>query len=898
MGNSVGGLKEYWDIFYSDTNAQGAFVWDWVNQGIRQPLPTGAAAWRGSGTTFLAYGGYWEDHVGQHHDGNFSQNGLIDADRRPHPSLAALRYVYRYIHAAPLDLASGKITVKSWFDFINAADLVEGTWEVVEDGVPGASGPLPPLDIAPRKELQLSLPIPRTTPEGVERFLNIRFTLKADTPWAKRGHLVGWEQWPLDPAQPTTTRQAKSSSPDLQIVDSAGMSRFIGPRFALVFDRLNGVIASYSYDGMKLLDRGPIPDFWRASTDNDRGAWKSLAAQAKKDPALDLWIWRYAGATWKINDVQVERLDAGSASVTVQADLPTVGATYAMKYRISGSGEVRVTGAYAPGTRPLPMIPRFGMELIVAPGLEQMTWYGRGPAETYIDRAFEPIGRYRSTVSDSWVEYSRPQENGNKTDVRWVELRNAQGIGLRAEGELPLSVAARHVTKEDMERVLYSFELPRRREIYLNLDMKQMGVGGIDSWTRLAYPMEAYRIPSDRSHSYSFVLTPVAPTAGRSSSDDPPREWVDAATGHRIVRLSDQPGLASLYFHQNPYTATGDKMVVSSPQGLWTIDPASRVNTPLVQGRVSHLVVGPKTRKAFYIQGDTVYETSLDTGKTRKVLQHPRIRTGSGFGISADETHLAGSFVTSDQSSPSPPAPNAATAQRPPNPQATPPPTASSLEDRWAARLPMAIYTLEIATGKLKIVYEANDWLNHVVMSPTDPTLIMYCHEGPWHKVDRIWTIRTDGSQRRLMHARTMDMEIAGHEFFSADGKTIWYDLQTPKSKVFWLAGVEVESGKRTRYPVVREEWSVHFNISPDGKLFAGDGGGPNSVAAPGNGQWIYLFTPASDGKLVVKRLVNLAKHDYQLEPNVTFTPDQKWIVFRSNMHGATHTYAVEVERK
>ncbi|HJZ75143.1 MAG TPA: oligogalacturonate lyase family protein, partial [Vicinamibacterales bacterium] len=169
--------------------------------------------------------------------------------------------------------------------------------------------------------------------------------------------------------------------------------------------------------------------------------------------------------------------------------------------------------------------------------------------------------------------------------------------------------------------------------------------------------------------------------------------------------------------------------------------------------------------------------------------------------------------------------------------------------------------------------------------------------EGPWHKVDRIWTIRTDGSNRRLMHERTMDMEIAGHEFFSADGKTIWYDLQTPKSQVFWLAGVEIPTGRRTRYSVARAEWSVHFNASPDGKLFAGDGGGPRSVAAPGNGQWIYLFTPTADGRLQGERLVDLSKHDYQLEPNVTFTPDQKWIVFRSNMHGATHVYAVEVAK-
>ena len=370
-------------------------------------------------------------------------------------------------------------------------------------------------------------------------------------------------------------------------------------------------------------------------------------------------------------------------------------------------------------------------------------------------------------------------------------------------------------------------------------------------------------------------------------AQEPPRDWIEPATGHRVFRLSDQPGTASLYFHQNPYTESGDLMVVSTPGGLATLAPDTRAVTPLVAGRASHLVVGRRTRRAFYIQNDTVYAADLDSRSTRKILTDARLRTGSGFGISADETLLAGSFVTE---------PGPATAA-PANPLATPPPQASSLEARWAARRPMALYTVDVKTGKLNVIYRSTDWLNHVQMSPTDPALIMYCHEGPWHKVDRIWTIRTDGSGRRLMHERTMEMEIAGHEFFSADGRTIWYDLQTPKSKVFWLAGVEVATGARTRYAVQREHWSVHFNQSHDGNHFAGDGGGPRSVAAPGNGQWIYLFTPTADGKLAAERLVDLSKHDYQLEPNVTFTPDDKWIVFRSNMQGATHIYKVQVAK-
>jgi oligogalacturonide lyase len=208
----------------------------------------------------------------------------------------------------------------------------------------------------------------------------------------------------------------------------------------------------------------------------------------------------------------------------------------------------------------------------------------------------------------------------------------------------------------------------------------------------------------------------------------------------------------------------------------------------------------------------------------------------------------------------------------------------------------MRLYTVNTRTGELKTFNPSNDWLNHVQFSPTDPTLIMFCHEGPWHKLDRIWTIRTDGTELRKIHSRTMEMEIAGHEFFGADGQTIWYDLQTPKSKVFWLAGHVLATGEILKYRVEREHWSVHFNVAPDGKRFAGDGGGPRSVAAPGNGQWIYLFTPQS-GALQAERLVDLAEHDYRWEPNVTFTPDRKWIVFRSNMHGPKHVYAVEVAR-
>ena len=360
---------------------------------------------------------------------------------------------------------------------------------------------------------------------------------------------------------------------------------------------------------------------------------------------------------------------------------------------------------------------------------------------------------------------------------------------------------------------------------------------------------------------------------------DPPKEWVDPDTGHRVIRLSDEPGSQSLYFHYNAYA--GDKLVFTTRAGISTVDLKTRKIEPLVEGRASKIIVGRKTHQVFYLQGDTVFATNIDTHQTREITKNAKLRGGDGFAVNADETILAGSY---NQDGPAPDAPRPQSGQRP------------SLEARWAARVPMALYTINIKTGELKEFYKSSDWLNHVQMSPTDPTLLMHAHEGPWHKVDRPWIMRIDGSDRKLVHKREMDMEISGHEFFGADGKTVWFDLQTPKSKVFWLAGYNIATGKEIRYKVARENWSVHYNVSPDGKLFAGDGGGPHSVAAPGNGQWIYLFRP-ENGELKAERLVNLAKHDYTLEPNGTFTPDGKWIVFRSNMYGPTQIYAVEVKK-
>jgi len=408
-------------------------------------------------------------------------------------------------------------------------------------------------------------------------------------------------------------------------------------------------------------------------------------------------------------------------------------------------------------------------------------------------------------------------------------------------------------------------------------------------------------------------------TAG-ASAENLPREWIDPATGHRIVQLSTEPGTASLYFTQYAYTAGGTKLLMTTRKGIDLVTLATGEIEHVVQGTgIRPFQTGRKTGAIYYMQNGFVYALDPATKISKRVAKLPP--GGAVSTVNSDETLVAGSMTEGETADVGP--------RRPPPPpggykpgQAVAggdnyPDKHPMMDRRLAAAFPMTLFTLNLQTGEYRELLHTKSWIDHFQFSPTDPTLLMFAHEGRQWKIDRVWLIRADGkSKPTLVHQRTMKMEIAVHEYWSNDGQWIWYDLQTPLSEDFWVGGYNVTTGKRIWYHLPPNHWSVHYNTSPDGTLFSGDGSDPDPrvhYAAQKDAKWIFLFRPElipnqsgetpdqedmiQAGKFIPERLVDLSKHDYSLEPNGNFTPDGKWIVFRSNMRGPIQVYAVEVAK-
>jgi oligogalacturonide lyase len=412
-----------------------------------------------------------------------------------------------------------------------------------------------------------------------------------------------------------------------------------------------------------------------------------------------------------------------------------------------------------------------------------------------------------------------------------------------------------------------------------------------------------------------FVLVAVIPL---TQIPQEKRDWIDSDTGHRIVRLADDGGGSTLYFHDNAFTPEGDKLMFNTPNGIAVVDVAkigSADATPQIVARGRGGYFARRSREIYFISADgrgsdaPISAVNVDTKQVRQVA-HARGLINADEALSLVKNANA---ADPDGKYPKPPTRTAVPQLQRMFPgkkmeDLTPDQQyAVKKEDGLAPRalnpgLQSFLFT-DLKTGAVRETGFQYGDLNHMQFNPVDPNLLLYCHEGTWHELDRTWTIRTDGSQMRLMHKRTIDMEINGHEWWSWDGRTVWFDLQTPRSQVFWIAGVNMATGKEVRYHIERDWWGVHFNSSRDDTLFASDGGDPSQVAYSADGMWINLFRVQANGTVTREKLVNMSRHNYitgrgGVEPNVHITPDKKWVIFTGQFApGERHVYAVNVEK-
>jgi beta-galactosidase len=584
MGNSPGNLKEYWEAIEAYPRLQGGFVWDWVDQGLRQVTE--------DGEEWFAYGGDYNDVP---NDGNFCINGLIYPDRTVHPAMWEYKKILQPVKVAAVDLAAGEIQITNAYDFSDLSGL-DISWQLLADDRVLQAGQLPPLQTPPGGSEVVTLPLRELEPEpGVEYWLNLSFALAGGTTWADKGHEVAWEQFKMPVEAPFPPRLQLPEMPALDLVETKAAITVNGSGFRLMVDKERGAIASMQYradtlhPGADLIERGPRLNLWRAPTDNDvkdrngEMHWRAagldslreqvraihvdqpapqvvhfevqtVSTPAEEDPARAAarrhkllgpligyvsqlfdadglsTLCQQLGVSYgdlpgadavRPADVQsaaaalVVRMDnedrvpellqtafglldnAPEATVSDQvADMvawyrsrtpeelvaefapryeTSINCTYT--YTIYGSGDVILDVEFAPqGT--LPSLPRVGLQMTLPGAYNTFTWYGRGPHESYVDRQEGAcVGLYSGSVDEQYEPYIMPQENGNKTDVRWVALTNEEGLGLLAVGRPWLNVSAHHFTTENLTEARHTYELERQDEITLNLDYRQAGLG-------------------------------------------------------------------------------------------------------------------------------------------------------------------------------------------------------------------------------------------------------------------------------------------------------------------------------------------------------------------------------------------------------------------------------------
>ncbi|MGE5944572.1 MAG: glycoside hydrolase family 2 TIM barrel-domain containing protein [Flavobacteriales bacterium] len=492
MGNSSGNFKEYWDLVRGNRQIQGGFIWDWMDQGITQH--------NDDGTKFWAYGGHFEPE-GIYNDGNFCFNGLVNPDLTPHPGLFEVKKVYQNIHFKNLKISDGTITIFNEHFFSNL-DTYLIRWELMENGKAIQTGTFNPTDISPQTEKTFNLGIKNFNPEkGKEYFLNIYALQGEDTQMVPFAHEVASEQFALQPSDLQFTEP--TSADKIQVKDGQDDIVVKGENFTVNISKKTGAITSYKLNNYELMNEPLAPTFWRAPTDNDFGNRLQLRAE----------VWKEAINNAKLENITHNIVSPSELRINSSLKLATLEGTIDMVYSIYGNGEIKVDYTFKANKADLPEIPRIGVVFRMPKEFDNLEYYGRGPWENYVDRntaAF--VGIYKSKVADQYVVYGRPQENGHKTDTRWLSLTNQSGLGLKIEAnDKPIGFNALHHSTEDFDEgkkksLRTPLDVKKGDFVEVHIDHKMMGVGGDNSWG--AKPHKPYMYFADKVYNYSFTISP------------------------------------------------------------------------------------------------------------------------------------------------------------------------------------------------------------------------------------------------------------------------------------------------------------------------------------------------------------------------------------------------------
>ena len=485
MGNSCGGLHLYWEVFEKYEILQGAFIWDWIDQAIRVK--------QADGSVHMAYGG---DFGESPHDGNFCGNGLIFADRSVSPKLYEVKKCYQNVKFEAIDLIKGryKVTNQNLFTDLGEYALV---WEVSCSGKPMLKGTIE-LSLPAGEASEITLPLfsdKDQLPEG-EYVLTLSLQLKNSTLWAEEGHEMAWEQFVLPVPIPQEAALYSPSVNDPLIVEENGEWLVIqAGDVSLKFSTAEGYMVSMQNKGRELLLEPVRPNFWRAVTDNDRGN--------KHDERCA--VWRTAGADSTLTSFEVKQ-DGDGVTVRAKYTVPTEPvSSLLLQYKIQSNGLLEVFEELTPGLG-LPEIPEIGLMFIIDKHIDTVSWYGRGPHENYWDRKTGArLGFFTGRVEDQFVPYIKPQECGNKTDVRYASITEGEeGTGIRIEGATVFELNTLPWTPAELEENDHIHKLPVSDKTVVRVNYKQMGVGGDDSWGAPTH--EQFTLTADQSYTFGFIL--------------------------------------------------------------------------------------------------------------------------------------------------------------------------------------------------------------------------------------------------------------------------------------------------------------------------------------------------------------------------------------------------------